>query len=347
MEIEGFAAFWRRHRRTALLVHKGAIAGPAGRRLAEPLTEALADDRAVVGVVLNTVDDALDHGREGDRTGWRLGDITYLPDLLDAARSYARPVVLVADHGHVLDRGGSGGPLAADGVESARWRMGEPRDGEIALTGPRVLLGGGRVVVPWREEIRYTRRRAGYHGGASLAEMAVPVLVLTPTPESLPLGWSVLPVEAVEPAWWSGRRGTTSTAPVSRPARRPRRPDPATRAEGLFAAPEPVATTLSRGRQSLGHQVVVSEVYKSQQLFVRRAPDKAAVAAVVDALAAEGRLSAVAAAATAGRPGRDPDGVVATLQRLLNVEGYPVLTVTGGTVELNVELLRLQFQVLS
>ena len=221
-------------------MHKADIAGPAGRRLAEPLAEALADDGTVVGVVLNTVDDALDHGREGDRTGWRLGDITYLPDLLDAARSYARPVVLVADHGHVLDRGDSGGPLAADGVESARWRTGEPRDGEIALAGPRVLLGGGRVVVPWREEIRYTRRRAGYHGGASLAEMAVPVLVLTPTPESLPLGWSVLPVEAVEPAWWSGRRGATPPAPVSRPARRPRRPDPATEAEGLFAAPEPV-----------------------------------------------------------------------------------------------------------
>ena len=220
-EIEGFTAFWRRHRRTALLVHKGDIAGPAGRRLAEPLAEALADEGVVVGVVLNTVDDTLDHGREGDRTGWRLGDITYLPELLDAARSYARPVVVVADHGHVLDRGDSGGPVAADGVESARWRTGEPQDGEIALTGPRVLLGDGRIVVPWREEIRYTRRRAGYHGGASLAEMAVPVLVLTPTPESLPLGWSVLPVEAMEPAWWTGRRGPTPLPPAPRPARRP------------------------------------------------------------------------------------------------------------------------------
>ena len=340
-EIEGFTAFWRRHRRRALLVHKADIAGPAGRRLAEPLAEALADESAVVGVVLNTVDDALDHGREGDRTGWRLADITYLPDLLDAARSYARPVVLVADHGHVLDRGGSAG-VAADGVESARWRTGEPLDGEIALSGPRVLLGDGRVVVPWREEIRYTRRRAGYHGGASLAEMSVPVLVLTSTPESLPLGWSVLPVEAVEPAWWTGRRGAGTAPSAPRPTRRTRRPDPATEAEGLFAAPEPVAAV-----ESLGRQVVASEVYKAQQAFVRRAPDKTAVAAVVDALAVEGRLSAVATAATAGRAGRDPDGVVATLQRLLNVEGYPVLTVTGGTVELNVDLLRLQFQVTS
>jgi hypothetical protein len=203
-----------------------------------------------------------------------------------------------------------------------------------------VLLGGGRVVVPWREEIRYTRRRAGYHGGASLAEMSVPVLVVSPTPESLPLGWSVLPVEAVEPAWWTGRRGAPQ-APLPRPVRRPRKPEPEPpEAEGLFAAPEPVAAAAS-----LGQQVVASEVYKSQQAFVRRAPDKAAVAAVVDALAVEGRLSAVATAAVAGRAGRDPDGVAATLQRLLNVEGYPVLTVAGGTVELNVDLLKLQFQV--
>jgi hypothetical protein len=342
VEADGFAAFWRHRRRAAVLVHKADIAGPAGRRLAEPLAEALADERAVVGVVLNTVDEALDHGREGDRTGWRLADVTYLPDLLDAARSYARPVVLVADHGHVLDRGDSDGPVAAEGVESARWRTGEPHDGEIALSGPRVLLGGGRVVVPWREEIRYTRRRAGYHGGASLAEMSVPVLVVTPTPESLPLGWEVLPVEAVEPAWWSGRRATATPAPAPRPARKSRRTEPAPGIEGLFAAPEPVAAPVAA---TLGQRVVASEVYKAQQAFVRRAPDKAAVAAVVDALAAEGRLSAVATAARAGRAGRDPDGVAATLQRLLNVEGYPVLTVAGGTVELNVELLRLQFRV--
>jgi hypothetical protein len=339
-EREGFTAFWRKHRRGALLAHKADIAGPAGRRLAEPLVAALAADDVAVGVVLNTVDDALDHGREGDRTGWRIGDITYLPDLLDAARSYARPVVLVADHGHVLDRGAAGGPHAATGVESARWRTGEPGEGEVALSGPRVLLGGGRVVVPWREDLRYTRRRAGYHGGASLAEMAVPVLVLTPTPEQLPLGWSVLPVEAVEPPWWSGRRATPAVA-QPRPARRaPRRAAPAD-GEGLFAAPAPAAPRTP----TLGAQVTASDVYKAQRTFVRRAPEPVAVAAVIDALAVEGRLSATATAAAAGRAGRDPDGVVATLQRLLNVEGYPVLTAANGTVELNVDLLRLQFQV--
>ena len=340
-ERDGFTAFWRRHRRPALLVHKADIAGPAGRRLAEPVAEALADERTVVGVVLNTVDDALDHGREGERTGWRLDDITYLPDLLDAARSYARPVVLVADHGHVLDRGGPDGPVAADGVESARWRTGEPRDGEIALRRTagaagrrprRRAVAGGDPLHPASGGL--PRRRVPGGDGRAGARHHPDSRVAAPGMGG-PAGRDRRARLVDRPP----RR--PAPAPAPRPARRPRRPEPAaTEADGLFAAPQPVVAAMS-----LGQQVVASEVYKAQEVFVRRAPDKAAVAAAVDALAVEGRLSAVATAAEAGRAGRDPGGVVATLQRLLNVEGYPVLTVADGTVELNVDLLKLQFQV--
>lgn len=340
-ETQGFTAFWRRHRRTATIAHKADIGGPAGHRLAEPLVAALAGND-VVGVVLNTIDDALDHGREGDRTSWRLADITYLPELLDAARSYGRPVVLVGDHGHVLERSSAvDGITAAEGVESARWRTGEPGAGEVVLTGPRVLLGDGRVVVPWRADIRYTRRRSGYHGGASLAEMAVPILVLLPSVELLPAGWSVIAPESTVPHWWTGQPAAERPAPV--PARKtPRRPKPVADTDGLFDVPEvaPAAT-------SLGGRVVASPVYEVQRKFVPRAPDRPAIAALVDALVgADGRMSPVAVAAAVGRAGRDPDFVVATVQRLLNVEGYAVLSVEGGrTVRLNIDLLCQQFGV--
>jgi hypothetical protein len=323
-----------------VLVHKARISGAPGHRLAEELVEALAGD-AVVGVVLNTIDDALDHGREGDRTSWRLEDITYLPELLDAARSYGRPVVVVADHGHVLDRSSdSGGPVSAEGVESARWRTGEPGPGEVALSGPRVLAGDGAVVVPWRAGLRYTPRRAGYHGGASLAEMTVPVLVMAPSADDLPLGWAPLAPEATEPEWWNGRASVPAAAPPMRPRptrKPPRRMQPAADAEGLFEAPAPVA--------SVGTRVVESEIYGGQRRFVRKPPDKTAVAELIDImLAADGSLSATAVAARLGRAGRDPDAIVATLQRLLNVEGYPVLITDGSrTVRLDGELLRLQF----
>jgi hypothetical protein len=339
-EADGFRTFWQRHRRPAVLVHKARIPGAAGHRLAEELVEALAGD-AVVGVVLNTIDDALDHGREGDRTSWRLEDITYLPELLDAAQSFGRPVVVAADHGHVLERSpGSDAPTTADRAESARWRTGEPGPGEVALSGPRVLLGEGAVVVPWRADLRYRRRRAGYHGGASTAEMSVPVLVMVPSGDDLPLGWAPLTPEATEPDWWNGRPAIPAVAtPLPRRATRkpPRRGQPAADAEGLFEAPAPSA--------SVGTRVVESEIYGAQRQFVRKPPDKAAVAALIDTmLAADGTLSATAVAARVGRAGREPDAIVATLQRLLNVEGYPVLSTDGSrTVRLDEELLRLQF----
>lgn len=362
VEKDGFVAFWRKHRQDAALFHKGEIGGYAGHRLAESLVEALAGD-GVVGVVLNTIDDALQHGREGDRTEWQLDDITYLPELLNAARGYGRPVVLVADHGHVLERSvTSAGPVAASGVESARWRTGAPEPGEVELAGPRVLYGNGSIVAPWREDIRYTHRRSGYHGGASLAEMTVPVLVLLPSADLLPSGWSVLPPESTAPPWWASRQTLEPIQPaamagsgsVGAPARRktkvPKQPEGV---DGLFAVEDVTGTAppstagSSAAPATVGARAVATEVYAAQRAFVRKAPDRPVVAAVIDALvAADGTLSLTAVANTAGRAGRNPDGFAAMLQRLLNVEGYPVLGLADGgrTVKLDLELLRQQFE---
>jgi PglZ domain len=331
VETDGFAAFWRRHHRQGVLFHKSAIAGHAGHRLAGPLMDALFGDQ-VVGVVLNTVDDALDRGREGARAGWHLADVAHLLDLLNAAQGAGRPVVLVSDHGHVLDRGSGDGPAAVPGGSAARWRTGSAVDGEVELAGPRVLDGGGRVVVPWRETIRYTPRKAGYHGGASLAEMTVPVLVVLPAGEAPPAGWSVLAPEDAAPSWWTGR--TPVVARATEPA-------------GL-GAQTPVQVVPA----GLGARIVGSPVYAGQSKYVRKAPDPAQVASVIDALAlADGTLSPAAvgsaAAAAGGRAPRSTELFVTTLQRLLNVEGYPVLGLVdaGRTVKLDVALLREQFGV--
>lgn len=339
-EDEGFGAFWRRHRHEALLFHKSSISGAAGHRLAQPLLDALAGEQ-VVGVVLNTIDDALYHGREGSKIGWLLADITHLTDLLAAARGAGRPVVLVSDHGYVLELDEPGtGPLNVPGVESSRWRTGTPTEGEVELSGPRVLKGSGRITAPWREEIRYTPRKAGYHGGASLAEMTVPVLVVLPGADLLPTGWTVLAPEQVTPAWWTGHEPVQAAAPAPPVRTRRNRQD-----ETLFPVAEPAVVTL-------GAQVVGSPTYTEQKRYVRKAPDAAQVAAVIDALVgADARLSPAAvnaaAAGAGGRAPRDPDLFVTTLQRLLNVEGYPVVGLidSGRTVQLDVDLLREQFGV--
>lgn len=356
-ETSGFTAFWKRRRKAAALFHKAAIGGEAGHALSHELMTALASD-AVVGVVLNTIDEALDNGRHGRGTTWSLADVTHLRELLAAARSYGRPVILVADHGHVLERGSrtDGPTAAADGAESARWRTGDVvGEGEIAVHGPRVREGGGAVILPWREDIRYTGRRAGYHGGASLAEVTVPVLVLLPAGEEAPRDWVPLPRELSTPSWW--RTQVIGDVPESAdvPADQPAVPSPARPTAPSESAPTtdaPPAAWSEAGppvAESLGSTVVSSEVYAAQKEYVRKAPEAKVVAAVIDALVSAGGTMSPAALAAAisatGRVRRNIEGFVATVQRLLNVEGYPVLGfIDGGhAVKLDVPLLREQF----
>ncbi|WP_171109617.1 MULTISPECIES: BREX-2 system phosphatase PglZ [Streptomyces] len=356
-ETSGFTAFWKRRRKDAALFHKAAIGGEAGHALSHDLMTTLASD-AVVGVVLNTIDEALENGRHGRGTTWSLADVTHLRELLAAARSYGRPVVLVADHGHVLERGSrSDGPTAAaDGAESARWRTGDAvGEGEIAVRGPRVREGGGAVILPWREDIRYTGRRAGYHGGASLAEVTVPVLVLLPAGEETPKDWVPLPRELSTPDWWRTHVTRDEPASAAVPAEAPAVPSPARRTAPSGSAPTTEARPSARTKaappvaESLGSTVVSSEVYAAQKEYVRKAPEAKVVAAVVDALVTAGGTMSPAALAAAisatGRVRRNIEGFVATVQRLLNVEGYPVLGfIDGGhAVKLDVPLLREQF----
>lgn len=362
VEATGFSAFWKRRRKEAALFHKGDIGGEAGHVLAHELMASLASE-AVVGVVLNTIDDALDNGRTGRGTSWALDDVTYLRELLAAARGYGRPVVLVADHGHVLERGSrnEGPATPAPEALSARWRTGRQAEhGEIALTGPRVLEAGGAIIAPWREDIRYTGRRAGYHGGASLAEVTVPILVLVAAIEQAPKGWEGLPRERSAPSWWWAPAPGDEPARVVHTAQDSAEPPAAAGArERSVRVPEgaPPSTPSSRvsapvGEQvpeTVGSKVVASEVYEAQKEYVRKAPEAKVVAAVIDALVAAGGTMSPAALAAAisatGRVRRNIEGFVATVQRLLNVEGYPVLGFidAGHAVKLDVPLLRDQF----
>ncbi|MEV6437652.1 BREX-2 system phosphatase PglZ [Streptomyces anulatus] len=338
VERTGFETFWKKRRREAQLFHKGGFEGLPGHRLSPDFVRALASDD-VVGVVLNTIDDALADGREAARGRWRIDDIAKLPDLLNAARDYGRPVLLVSDHGHVLDRTPRDHrPLKADGRGGDRWRTGAAQTGEVELTGPRVLTSGGRVTAPWREDLRYTARKAGYHGGVSLAEVVIPVIALVPSEGPVPSGWTLLPTERTQPDWWLGSvpgaaRATTPDEPLTAPSAQP--------APGMFLLP---------GQGTLGERTVQSDAYEAQREFVRLAPPERAVAAVIDALVeAGGKLSpgAVAAAAQAatGKSQRNPERFATVLERLLNVDGYAVLRLVeaGRTVQLDKALLQQQF----
>jgi PglZ domain len=344
-ERAGFAAFW--HGRKAALFHKASLAAGPGAILNEEMHAAISESAAVVCVVLNTIDDTLRDGREGSAPAWRLDDVTYLRELLSAAADAGRPVILTSDHGHVLDHGEGIHPAAS---ESARHRQGEPGEGEVLVSGPRVLSAGGSVVLPWDERIRYGPRKAGYHGGASLAEVIIPVLAFVPAATPGPKGWTLYDNPALhEPTWWNtdtaaGRPLTAGQAPTDQVPAAGRAREPAKRPpaqeDALFGAGD------IPGQVTLGARVVASERFAAQRAFVRKAPADADAAAIIDGLSlAGGKLPVSSVAGLAGQAPFRMAGYLAQLGRLLNVDGYPVIgdIDSGRTVELNTALLTEQF----
>ncbi|GAA3121456.1 BREX-2 system phosphatase PglZ [Streptosporangium carneum] len=329
-ETPGFRAAWP-GRRSALF-HKGNLPGDAGAKLGDDVLATIADSSTVVGVVLNAVDDSLGKGPTDGRDSWTLDGVAYLREVLAAAWLAGRSVVLTSDHGHVLQREA---PARAEKSDAARYRTGTAGDGEILLRGPRVLAGGGEVVAPWDESVRYTAKQAGYHGGISPAEMVIPILVFVPGERHCPSGWQLFDPAQHAPAWWNGPV-PVAEAPLRATVRKPKG---SKEEEGLFSVAEAAG-------DSLGLRVTGSAAFEEQRGFVRNAPASEQIARLIDGLAAVGgRLPVIEAAALVEQPPARMRGYVSQASRLLNLEGYGVLTLTDGdrTVALDVKLLRQHF----
>ncbi len=340
----GHAAEEKRHFADAVglaarLFHKDDLRAPAGAALAPEVTAAVADPAVrVVGVVLNTVDDTLHHVDPGGTT-WTLESVQHLPALLDAARAADRVVVLTSDHGHVIERGST--LRSHRDTSSPRWRpaTSPATDGEITVSGRRVLLGNGSVVLPWREDLRYAGKCAGYHGGASAAEVAVPIIVCIRGPVSSLAGWVPAPPPA--PAWWhSPLAPERPRVVVAAPAAD--QPTPT-----LFDEPAPSRPETADPVAALLDALLASPVYADQRRRTgRSAPDDTRVRALLTTLLRnDGRLHEVTLAGTAQVPAARLRNVIAAVRKLLNVEGYDVLSVDADqvTVVLDVPLLREQF----
>ena len=168
--------------------------------------------------MLNAIDDTLDKGKPRARpTGpSRRSRTCARSSTRPAARG--RPVILTADHGHVLERGTADGrPASASAAQSdsARYRIGTAGAGEIVdprPACPRRTAAGRSVVAAVDETIHYTPRKAGYHGGASLAEVVIPVITLLPSESLLPPGWYAYDAARARPCL-VGRAGVARHAP--------------------------------------------------------------------------------------------------------------------------------------
>jgi len=180
--------------------------------LGEAVQAALQGSSRLVAVVLNDIDDALASKETTPMRPWRLeslgaGAATWLKEAVEQGWT----VVVTADHGHTpyvardrkLAGPGSGGRIAAQEIE-----------GTVTLTaGPlphaplHLLTGFGS----WRGA-----QRRGWHGGAGLEEVFVPLAFLKKGQVheecfERPMWWSVLARADEEPQ--EDRAGSSASAP--------------------------------------------------------------------------------------------------------------------------------------
>lgn len=340
------------------LFHKGDLRAVGAAGVSPRVIEAVGDrGRRVVGVVINAVDD---HLAKGDQVPvpWAAKHIRPVEELLDACRSSGRVVVLVSDHGHVLERDTE----LRDGDGAERWRSaaGEPADDEVLLQGPRVVAEGRRLLAPWSERVRFGIKKNGYHGGAALQEVVLPLGVFAlPGTEARIGGWRETAPEV--PGWWqwrieaepgSARQPAASAAegqrsaadadrPVPAPGSRPPRPG---ETGDLFAqagidVPRPLEAWIDR--------LLASDLFAAQyRQAARTALPAQRIRTVLAALDARGgTLTGSALAERLGVPLIRLAGIVSALRRILNVEGYDVLSVDDASdaIRLDRDLLETQF----
>ncbi|MGW5480925.1 BREX-2 system phosphatase PglZ [Streptomyces sp. NPDC004008] len=350
----------------AAVFHKDDLrAEQAGDTFGPALTEALSDGKTHVAVVLNTIDDRLAKEQKLGDGAWHVDHVAGLRDLLRVAAAQGMAVVLTSDHGHVVDRHG----VKVDAAEppSARHRLpgsGPLAEQEITLSGPRVVWPepGATIVALWDADSRYTALKAGYHGGASLAEFTIPVLAFLPFGAKPPKDWRELGDQ--RPQWWSaGMRAEASAvaravAPVVVPAKKSTAKPKKKQAElpenheALFevavtAGGEDalVTPTLVSPDETLVNGLLASETYQAQLGLLARKPPQEQIRKALETLIDAGTLPVTALAQRVGLPPTRGDGFAAVLRQLLNYDGVQVLETLpdGRTLRLHTALLRDQF----
>lgn len=329
------------------LFHKGDLAD--GGSLASEVRSAIANPKQqVVGVVYNAVDDHLS-GPDQLNQRWALEDLRLLLPLLREAREARRVVIIIADHGHLLEDGTTQIP----GGESDRWRLGRTAASpqEMAVSGGRVVTsdGSNAVVCLWGESSRYAGRKNGYHGGLSPQELTVPLSLFAPLGSNLP-GWN--PAPPTQPDWWElppflqPKGAVAVAAPQAKPTRKKTVPTEAQ--PGLFAAVDLPPSTADSAPQDWIGLLLASPIYASQrQLAARVALPDDKMRLLLEALSERGgKLSRTALANRLSLAEVRMGGLLSAVRRMLNVDQAPVLTVdeTAGSVELNMTLLRQQFR---
>jgi hypothetical protein len=301
-----------------VLFHKSEI-GTSGGNLSETVRlEIRNSNRKVVATVVNVVDDSLE-GPEQLAIRWSLDQVPVFRALLSEARDAGRIVILLSDHGHVLDQGST---LNRRQGAAERWRSVDPdqlpSEDELLVSGNRVLVDGQRFISPVIESVRYTpNRRQGYHGGLTPQECLAPISVIAPSIAEID-GWQVQ--APMVPDWWLE---STDAVNATSPRITARKGNATAHPPMLLASDVFVQQMQISGGRLKSEQVEQALRVLSERNGVQMKPTLAQRLAV---------------------PPIRVDGLLASLQRILNIDGYPVLTIDSSqTVRLNLMLLKEQF----
>ena len=314
--------------------------------LATEVRTALADKRCrVVGVVVNAIDDHLDSGNQVVFT-WGVDRIKPLRELLKLATDAGRLVLLTSDHGHLLDFGTRQfSTTGGDAGDRYRMNTDSIKDDEIVFEGTRVenATGQKNVTLAWSSDIRYAAQKRGYHGGANPQEMMIPFAVLR-GPNSMPSGgWEEVP--PYEPEWWRTVEWDAAIDAAGTEKKRPRKKDvDAVKGLDLFEQ-----TKKDKASQTWIDALLESKVYLEQQkLAVRGGPQREVIRTLIMTIDARGgSIMKPSLAQALGVPLFRVDGLVQNISRILNVDGYEVLSFDRNTetISLNTKLLKTQFEI--
>lgn len=330
------------------LFHKKDIQQPGSGALDGNVREKLAGTQhRVLGLVINAIDDQLKSSSQVS-VDWALDSVSLLGHVLEAAREAGRVVIVTSDHGHVLDHDSFYQQSQSERGERYQQSSASLTDNEVEVKGDRVVTDTHSVVMPWSEQLRYTKSKSmGYHGGASLQEIVIPLGIFANASDCPEIeGWIETP--KYTPSWWDTEDSVGAVEPkvTIKQSSKPKKPAVADKIDDMFGEPEPEAT--ESVETDLADRLLQSAVYMQQlQTAGRTNIKEAQVKGFISLmLKSQGQAMESVVCKELSIPKIRLRGFLAGLQKTLNVDGYPIVSVNRETqtIKLNIQDFKKQFE---
>ncbi len=337
-----------------VLLHKQDIQQPGSGALAGDARALIAGtEHRVLAAVINAIDDQLASSSQVS-VDWTLETVTLFKQVLEAARESGRVVVITSDHGHVLDHNSQYQNTQSERGERYQLDAAQLSDNEVKVAGDRVVTATKSVILPWTEQLRYTKtKNMGYHGGGSLQEVVIPLGVFVSITDRDELnGWAEIP--RYLPDWWS--EDLSLIAEVAKPL-----PTPIVKKTVKAKLTEAVSekikdlfdvgatdVRINSGSVEWLDKLFVSAVYEqAKQRAGRSAIKDEQLKPILELLIQNNSqvMEAVLLRHLSIPKVRLP-GIMSGAQRLLNIDGYPILSFErdSQTIKLKVDDLKKQFE---